>query len=207
VWVFLYLNKLIDAIVFYIAKAMEDRRRTIFPRTGNALDKATNVIRNEGSFGPIRNTKRKFNGDRIVDLELPRALAPTGNQQLPASTPTRNPQRVFTPVDNDPEEFYQCMYIVDPKAERPYCLAQEKTLTNNECPYRIVIIRRSAVRDVIWTSGPHPNLLNIITVFRFDNSLFTVLDRPGLPLSELAVCYSPQLGLAQIQTISKEVRS
>jgi hypothetical protein len=187
---------------------MESRRRTIFPRTGEALYNVTNPIRDEDSIGPIRNTKRKFNGDGIVDLELPRALAPAGNLQLPrASAPASNPQRVFTPVDDDPERFYQCIYLVDPEGTRPYCLAQEKTLTTNECHYRIVMIRRSAVRDVVWTSSPHPSLLNIISVFRFSNSVFTVLDRPGLPLSEIAVCHSPQLGLAQIQTISKEVRS
>lgn len=204
---FLYLNKPIHAQVSYAAEAMESRRRTVFPRTGDALHQVTNTIRNEDSFGQIRNTKRKFNGDGIVDLELTRGLVPAGNRQLPrASAPASNPRKVFTPVDDDPERFYQCMYLVDPEGKRPYCLAQEKTLTTKECHYRIVMIRRSAARDVVGTSRPHPNLLNILSVFRFNNSFFTVLDRPGFPLSEIAVCHSPQLGLAQIQTISKEVR-
>jgi hypothetical protein len=44
-----------------------------------------------------------------------------------------------------------------------------------------------------------------VSVLRFQDSLFTVFDRPGLPLSEIAVSHSPQLGLAEVKTISTEV--
>jgi hypothetical protein len=44
-----------------------------------------------------------------------------------------------------------------------------------------------------------------MSVLRFEGSLFTVFDRPGLPLSEIAVSHSPQLGLAELRTISTEV--
>jgi hypothetical protein len=44
-----------------------------------------------------------------------------------------------------------------------------------------------------------------LSVFRFQGSLFTVFDRPGFPLSEIAVSHSPQLGLAEVRTISTEV--
>jgi hypothetical protein len=68
-----------------------------------------------------------------------------------------------------------------------------------------VMIRRSADRTVVGLSKPVPNLLNVQSVFRFESSLFTALDRPGLPLSEIALSQSPQFGVAQIKTISKEV--
>jgi hypothetical protein len=175
---------------------MGSRRLTIFPKTGSPPDEVTNTTRGEGSIIPKRGSKRKFNSrDGIVDLELPRALAPTANMH-----------KVFAAIQEDPEIFYQCIYIVDPEGRRPYCLAQEKTLTANECPYRIVMIQRSAAKAVVGTNKPHPTLLNIISLFQFNDSLFTVCDQPGLPLSEIAICHSPQLGLAQIQTISKEVR-
>ena len=58
---------------------------------------------------------------------------------------------------------------------------------------------------VVGLDRPNPNLLNIVSVFRFRDSLFTVFDRPGLPLSEIAVSHSPQLGLAEVKTISTEV--
>jgi hypothetical protein len=139
--------------------------------------------------------QREARKENSTDLELPRALAPTANMH-----------KVFAAIQEDPERFYQCIYIVDPEGRRPYCLAQEKTLTANECPYRIVMIQRSAAKAVVGTNKPHPTLLNIISLFQFNDSLFTVCDQPGLPLSEIAICHSPQLGLAQIQTISKEVR-
>jgi hypothetical protein len=186
------LNNLSDTIITH---SMDSRRHTIFPRRDDALGEIANTIYSAKSVAPTRAAKRKFNsGDGIVDLELPRALAPASSMH-----------RVFVPIDEDPERFYQCIYLVDPEGIRPYCLAQEKTLTTNEHPYRIVMIRRSTIREVVGIHKLNLNLLNIISVFRFNESLFTVFDRPGLPLSEIAVCHSPQLGLAQIQTISKEV--
>jgi hypothetical protein len=164
----------------------------MFPTTRHARDELARTVRNEDSFTPLRGPIRKFSGDAIVDLELPRALSLAS--------------KVFLPVDEDPERFYQCIYAVDPHGARPYCLAQEKTLTANVCPYRIVMIRRSTARDVVGTNKPNPHLLNIIGVYRFNGSLFTIFDRPGFPLSEVALCHSPQLGLAQIQTICKEVK-
>jgi hypothetical protein len=185
-------NKPDNAIIIFPAEKMGSRRLTIFPSTGDAGHEVATTTGSERRVAPISVSKRKFSSrDGIVDLELPRAL-----------TPARNMHRVFTPVDEDPERFYQCIYIVDPEGTRPYCLAQEKTLTTNGC---IVMIRRSAVNDVVGTSKPNPNLLNVLGVFRYNESIFTVLDPPGLPLSDIAICHSPQLGLAQIQTISKEV--
>ncbi|KAJ6280806.1 hypothetical protein J3E71DRAFT_362224 [Bipolaris maydis] len=43
---------------------------------------------------------------------------------------------------------------------------------------------------------PNPNLLNVVFVFRL-----------GLPLSKIAVSYSPRLGLAEVKTISAEALS
>jgi hypothetical protein len=169
------------------------RRKTVFLTTRNALGSdADDNIRSE-DVAQARGTKRKFNsGSGLIQLNLPRVLEDT--------------HKFFTPIEEDPERFYQCICLVEPDGDRPYCLAQEKTLTTNEWPYRIVMIRRSATRVVVGTSKPDPNLLNIIGIFHFDNSAFTVLERPGLSLPEVAVCHSPELGLAQIQTISKEVR-
>jgi hypothetical protein len=171
---------------------MISRRLTIFPKTGHALQ---TTVRDRNEDVPKRGSNRIFNNaDKLVDLELPKALSVASERH-----------KVFTPVEDDPERFYQCIYLVDPEGTRPYCLAQEKMLTTNECPYRIVMIRRTTIRAVVGPSKPSHNLLNIISAFRFNDSLYTVFDRPGLSLSEISLCHHPQLGLAQIQTISKEV--
>jgi hypothetical protein len=94
---------------------------------------------------------------------------------------------------------------VDPEGERPYCLAQEIAADATGHAYRVVMIRRSPDRSVVGPDNPNPNLLNIVSVFWFQASIFTVLDRPGLPLSEVAVSHSPQLGLAEVRTISTQV--
>ncbi|KAF5844329.1 hypothetical protein GGP41_004539 [Bipolaris sorokiniana] len=59
------------------------------------------------------------------------------------------------------------------------------------------MIRRSPDKSVYGLEDPNPNLLNVVSVFSFQGSLFTVFDRPGLALSEIAVSHSPPLGLAQ----------
>jgi hypothetical protein len=174
---------------------MDTRRLTLFPITGDDQGESAYTIRSKDNVAAVGGSKRKFNtGAGIVDLELPKVLQPTISEH-----------RVFVPVEDDPERFYQCIYLVGPDGDRPYYLAQEKTLTANKSPYRIVMIRRSAVRVVVGLSKPDPNLLNIISVFQFGGSIFTVFDRPGLSLSEIALCRSSQLGLAQLQTISKGV--
>jgi hypothetical protein len=109
------------------------------------------------------------------------------------------------PINGDPEQHYRCIHSVDPEGDRPYCLAQEIASDATEHAYRVVMIRRSPDRPVVGLDKPNPNLLNIVSVFRFQGSLFTVFDRPGLPLSEIAVSHSPQLGLAEVRTISTEV--
>jgi hypothetical protein len=195
------------------------RRLTLFPKTGSSQDERYNTVHNEENPTPIRGplgklsatardelansvydkenltpvggSTRKFSGDAIVDLELPKSVATAS--------------KVLVPIDRDPEIFYQCIYVVEPNGARPYCLAQEKTLVDNECPYRIVMIRRSARKKVLGTKRPNTHLLNILGVYQFNDSLYTIIDRPDVPLSEVALCHSPQLGLAQIQTISKEV--
>lgn len=68
-----------------------------------------------------------------------------------------------------------------------------------------MMIRRSPDKSVYGLEDPNPNLLNVVSVFSFQGSLFTVFDRPGLALSEIAVSHSPPLGLAQVRTISVEV--
>lgn len=171
---------------------MGSRRLTIFPNKGHHLD----AHAPHDSAPPIRATKRRFHsGDRPVDLEL-----------IKGSASVKTMHKVFTPIDEDPGHLYKCISIVDPDGGRPYCLAQERDLQSNECPYRIVMVRRSTDRAVFGTTKPHSNLLNIIRVFRFDNSIFTVFDRPGLALSEIAVSHSREMGLTELKTISREVR-
>jgi hypothetical protein len=157
---------------------MDSRRLTVFPRTGNGLDNARSAGRN-GDARPPQAPK----------------LAPT----------LRVKRKTFTPIDRDPEQHYRCIHSVDPEGERPYCLAQEVASDAAEHAYQVVIIRRSPDKPVVGLEKPNPNLLNIVSVFRFRDSLFTVFDRPGLPLSEIAVSHSPQLGLAEVKTISTEV--
>jgi hypothetical protein len=94
---------------------------------------------------------------------------------------------------------------VDPEGERPYCLAQELASSATAHAYQIVMIRRSPEKPVVGLDNPNPNLLNILSVFRFQGSIFAVFDRPGLLLSEVAVSNSPQLGLAEVRTISTQV--
>lgn len=186
---------------------MESRRLTLFPKTGIPLDRA-NVDHGIDSVTQSKAPKRKFHGtDGPVDLELPRVVEPrkTRNTREPVGEDfsANNMNRVFTPIPQDPDQIFQCIYLVDPEGIRPYCVVQE--LRPDEHPHRTVMIRRSADRTVVGLSKPAPNLLNIHGVFRFNGSLFTAFDRPGFPLSEIAVCQSPQLGVAQIKTISKEV--
>ena len=186
---------------------MEPWRLTLFPKTGISFDKA-NVEHGRDNVAQSKAPKRKFSGvDGPVDLKLPRVVEPkkTHNTRESAGEDfsTNNMNRVFTPISQDPDQIFQCIYLVDPEGIRPYCLAQE--LYPDEHPHRTVMIRRSADRTVVGLSKPVPNLLNIHDVFKFDSSLFTAFDRPGFPLSEIAVSRSPQLGVKQIKTISKEV--
>jgi hypothetical protein len=113
--------------------------------------------------------------------------------------------KTFTPIDGDPRQYYRCIHIVDPEGERPYCLAQEIASNTTEHAYRVVMIRRSPDKPVVGLARPSPNLLNILSVFRFQGSIFTMFDKPGLPLSEVAVSHSPQLGLAEVRTITTQV--
>ncbi|KAF1967665.1 hypothetical protein BU23DRAFT_572980 [Bimuria novae-zelandiae CBS 107.79] len=182
---------------------MESRRLTLFPKTGTS-DHRANADHGGDSFA---HGKRKFSGvDGPVDLELPRVVESRKTSKTMESAgedfSANNMIRVFTPIPKNPDQIFQCIYLVDPEGIRPYCLAQGHY--SDEHPHRTVMIRRSADKTVVGLSKPVPNLLNIIGVFRFASSLFTVFDRPGFPLSEIAVSQSPQLGVAQIKTISKE---
>lgn len=182
---------------------MESRRLTLFPKTGISVDRA-NVDHSRDSVAQSKAPKRKFRGvDGPVDLELPRVLEPKTRNTRGEELSANNMNRLFSPIPQDPDQIFQCIYLVDPDGIRPYCLAQE--LRPDEHPHRTVMIRRSADRTVVGLSKPIPNLLNVQSVFRFESSLFTALDQPGLPLSEIAVSQSPQFGVAQIKTISKEV--
>ncbi|CAN9238598.1 unnamed protein product [Alternaria alternata] len=175
---------------------MDSRRLTVFPRTGNGSDNARFAGRN-GDTHPPQAPKRKVqSGKEPADPKLPK-LAPT----------LRVKRKTFTPIDRDPEQHYRCIHSVDPEGERPYCLAQEIASDAAEHAYRVVMIRRSPDKPVVGLDKPDPNLLNIVSVFRFRDSLFTVFERPGLPLSEIAVSHSPQLGLAEVKTISTEALS
>ncbi|CAN9239346.1 unnamed protein product [Alternaria alternata] len=175
---------------------MDSRRLTVFPRTGNGLDNARFAGRN-GDARPPQAPKRKVqSSNESADPKLPK-LAPT----------LRVKRKTFTPIDRDPEQHYRCIHSVDPEGDRPYCLAQEIASDAAEHAYRVVMIRRSPDKPVVGLDKPNPNLLNIVSVFRFQDSLFTVFDRPGLPLSEIAVSHSPQLGLAEVKTISTEALS
>jgi len=176
---------------------MDSRRLTVFPRTGTDWDN-TSFIRRKDGAPPHRAPKAKTHSDQgPADPKLPKV----SKIKLPA----RVKHKIFTPIDGDPGQYYRCIHIVDPEGERPYCLAQDTTSDATEHAYRVVMIRRGPDRSVVGLDKPNPNLLNIVSVFRFEGSLFTVFDRPGLALSEIAVSHSPQLGLAEVKTISAEV--
>ena len=173
---------------------MDSRRLTVFPRTGNGLDNARFAGRNGDARLPQAPKRKVQSSNESADPKLPK-LAPTLQVK----------RKTFTPIDRDPEQHYRCIHNVDPEGERPYCLAQEIASDAAEHAYQVVMIRRSSDKPVVGLDKPDPNLLNIVSVFRFRDSLFTVFDRPGLPLSEIAVSHSPQLGLAEVKTISTEV--
>jgi len=174
---------------------MASRRLTIFPRTGNDVENASS-INGKGDSAALSAPERNFRSENgPVDLKLLK-LTPT----------LRVKRKIFTPLDEDPGKHYRCIHSVDPEGERPYCLAQEIASDTTEHAYRVVMIRRSPDKSVVGLDKPKPNLLNIVSVFRFQGSLFTVFDRPGLPLSEIAVSHSPRLGLAEVRTISTEVK-
>jgi hypothetical protein len=176
---------------------MNPRRLTVFPRTRNGLDNAS-PIRQEDSAPAPQALKRKTYGS--IELADPKPL------KIPKLTPPlRIKHKTFTPIDGDPGRHYRCIHSVDPEGERPYCLAQETASDATEHAYQVVMIRRSPDKPVVGLNKPNPNLLNIVSVFRFEGSLFTVFDRPGLPLSEIVVSHCPQLGLAELRTISTEV--
>jgi hypothetical protein len=167
---------------------MVARRLTIFPRTGHNVS----INRHETNPPAIEAPKPElYSGNRLLDVEL---------SMLPSNS--RAVHKTFTPIDGDPRRRYRNIHIVDPEGERPYCLAQETASDATEHAYRILMIRRSPDKPVVGLVRPHPNLLNIVSVFRFQGSIFTVFDRPGLPLSEVAVSNSPQLGLAEVRTLS-----
>jgi hypothetical protein len=169
---------------------MASRRLTVFPRSESLSDQV-NVRQEKAS----RDLKRKFNSTGgPIELKLPRIL-----------TAKNNTHKIFIPTEQNPSQIYRCIHLVDPEGERPYCVAQETAAEANEYPYRIVMIRRTANREVTGLANSSPNLLNVIKVFQFEGSTFTVLDRPGFLLSEIVVSHSPQLGAAEIKTIGKEV--
>jgi hypothetical protein len=188
---------------------MDSRRLTIFPRAGNGVENASSV--NASSFNASSVNSSSIKGK--VDSAAP--STPKRNFQSengpvdptpPNLTPTlRVKRKIFTPLDEDPERHYRCIHSVDPEGERPYCLAQKIASDVSKHAYRVVMIRRSPEKSVVGLDNPNPNLLNIVSVFRFQGSLFTAFDRPGLSLSEIAVSHSPQLGLAELRTISTEV--
>ena len=183
---------------------MDSRRLTVFPRAGNGVENASSVnassvdsssINDKGDSAAPSTPKRKLqSGNGPVDLTLPK-LTPT----------LRVKRKIFTPLNEDPGKHYRCIHSVDPEGERPYCLAQEIASDASKHAYRVVMIRRSPEKSVVGLDNPNPNLLNIVSAFQFQDSLFTVFDRPGLPLSEIAVSHSPQLGLAEVRTICTEV--
>jgi hypothetical protein len=173
---------------------MDSRRLTIFPRAGHGLGNIS-LNRDETNTPAIEAPKPElYSGNGPLDIEL---------SMLPSTS--RAVHKTFTPIDEDPSRRYRCIHTVDPEGERPYCLAQETASDASKHAYRVVMIRRSPDKSVVGLAKPHPNLLNIVSVFRFQGSIFTVFDRPGLPISEVAVSNSPQLGLAEVRTISTQV--
>lgn len=173
---------------------MDFRRLTVFPRTGDGLNHA-NSANDENSAPVPKDAEQKLDGGNgPLDLRLPKI-----------SATLHVTRKIFTPVDGDPGLCYNCIHSVDPEGRRPYCLAQQNASNPDRYAYRVVMIRRSAEKLVVGLEKPNPNTLNILSVFRFRGSLFTVFERPGLPLSEIAVSHSPQIGLAEVRTISAEV--
>lgn len=173
---------------------MDPRRLTIFPRTGHASGNIR-PFREESSTPAIEAPKTKFY----------RGNGPLDVSPLRLPTTNRTVYKTFTPIDGDPGRHYRCIHIVDPDGKRPYCLAQESASDATEHDYRVVMIRRSSDKPIVGLDKPNPNLLNIVSVFQLQGSIFTVLDRPGLPLSEVAVSHSPQLGVSEVRTISTQV--
>lgn len=171
-----------------IISNMEQRRLTIFPRAAD-LQELT-PFADEADRTSTSGSKRTFSGhEGPIHLRLPKAV-----------------QKVFKPSDQDPQEFYECIYIVDPEGENPYALAQEVLSPRNESALRVVMIRRSTIRAIVGTSKPNANLLNIVRAFHYNGSIFTVLDRPGLPLSALLVPKHPCFGVEELRTVSREVQ-
>ncbi|EMD66407.1 hypothetical protein COCSADRAFT_24519 [Bipolaris sorokiniana ND90Pr] len=168
---------------------MDSRRLTIFPRATNGVENANPINRKGGSTEPRAPKRRLYSEDGLIERKLPK----------PTLT-LRAKRKIFIPLNEDPGRHYQCIHIVDPEGERPYCLAQDIASGATENAYRVVMIRRSPDKSVYGLEDPNPNLLNVVSVFSFQGSLFTVFDRPGLPLSEIAVSHSPPLGLAQVRT-------
>ncbi|EMD65823.1 hypothetical protein COCSADRAFT_355203 [Bipolaris sorokiniana ND90Pr] len=172
---------------------MDSKRLTIFPRTTNGVEDA-NTINRRGGYTELSALKRKLNReDGLVERKLSK---PTPSLRVK--------RKIFTPLDEDPGRHYRCIHIVDPEGERPYCLAQEIASAATENAYRVVMIRRSLDKSIYGLGDSNPNLLNIVSVFRFQGSLFTVFDRPGFPLSEIAMSHSPPLGLAEMISQSQQ---
>lgn len=176
---------------------MDSRRLTLFPKT-DTITSSESAPPAAGpraaGFPPSGSTaKRKFQGtDSPIDLKLPKLARSTGN-------------KVYTPIEEDIERFYKAIYIVDPDGPKPYCLVHVNTRHESENAHRVVMIRRYSDRAVVGTSRPNLNLINILEAFRTDGSIFVVFDRPGVPLSDIAISHSLPLEVRELRTISREV--
>ena len=179
---------------------MDSRPLTLFPTTSYS-DKLEHANSIPNQFPSTRATekrppKRTFGGETKVDLQLPKHTSTIKNNPL---------ARPINPKRQNPETLYHCIQIIKPLDQPTICLAQERSGAGEHVEqYRVVLIRRSEIKAVFGLSPANPNVLNILAVFEYENSLFTVFDRPGVPLSQIALL--PSLGVTEIKTISKEAR-
>jgi hypothetical protein len=195
----------------------QDRRQrdiTPFPGTDGITRTRAEVL--PGSAEPTheRRPKRKF-GDGSETKRL--KLLANQKKERPLAKPRvrrvvgggfanekreRPEAKPIVPRDVDGELCYHSILVTHSERDQPYMLAQDiqKGEGRFEPAPGIVVIRKCE-RQVFAVH--HPNLLNILEVFKFGDTKFTVSDRPGVPLSDMAMC--AMLSIENIKTISVEV--
>jgi hypothetical protein len=179
---------------------MESRRHTLFPIPDDTRkysgdtstpDRIQVVKRRVPSPHEDSTPKRRFDKNtKPLELEL---LKPA------------DVARPVEPVQADPGQFYQSIFIANPADKRSYCLAQEKSVNKGDRnSYRIVtVVKKPRQSTMLNLARPHPNVLNVIQVFAFDEWYFIIFDRCGEPLSHIAL--SPRMDKEAMRTIINEV--
>jgi hypothetical protein len=127
------------------------------------------------------NPKRKFeSGESPRNLKL-------------CTSPSSSIALIEAVKHRDPGEFYSIIYIRD----RKDCLAIGKGAGS-----QVVLIKRTPIQEP-FRPTKLPNVLNLVDAYIYKDSMFTVSDRPGVSLKDIAS--SRSLGVVAIATLSKEV--